>query len=152
MSHSTLARPQRGGDRPRHSVGLHILSDLHLEFGSFSLPRTEADVVVLAGDVHLGQAGVTWARKQWPDTPMVYVLGNHEFYREALPELTDRLRRLCEGSHIHLLENDLVEVAGVAFLGCTLWTDFDLLGDASSARALAETAMADYTQILFEKR
>lgn len=31
---------------------LHILSDLHVEFEKFTPPQTEADVVVLAGDIH----------------------------------------------------------------------------------------------------
>ena len=56
----------------------HILSDLHLEFGPAEIPPTEADLVVLAGDVHLGRAGREWASKQFPDQPVVYVLGNHE--------------------------------------------------------------------------
>lgn len=33
---------------------LHVLSDLHMEFSAFKLPMTDADVVVLAGDVDIG--------------------------------------------------------------------------------------------------
>lgn len=32
---------------------LHVLSDLHLEFGGFPVPETDADVVVLAGDTRV---------------------------------------------------------------------------------------------------
>jgi predicted phosphodiesterase len=66
---------------------VHILSDLHLEFGSTPIPRTDADVVVLAGDIHLGREGRKWIRSQFTDKPVIYVLGNHEFYRNSLPEL-----------------------------------------------------------------
>ncbi|HTD65141.1 MAG TPA: metallophosphoesterase, partial [Candidatus Limnocylindria bacterium] len=31
---------------------LHILCNLHLEFGPAKIPTTDADVVVLAGDIH----------------------------------------------------------------------------------------------------
>ncbi len=31
---------------------LHILSDVHVEFGPYDAPETDADVVVLAGDIH----------------------------------------------------------------------------------------------------
>jgi predicted phosphodiesterase len=117
---------------------VHIISDLHLEFGPISLSKTNADIVVLAGDIHMGEKGAHWARKQWPDIPIVYVLGNHEFYRDDLPGLTDRLRRLCQKTNIHLLENDRLDVEDVSFLGCTLWTDFELLGDSAAARAIAE--------------
>src|ERR1043165_2344612 len=90
---------------------LHILCDLHLEFGSAKIPTTDADVVVLAGDIHLGREGRKWARSHFPDQPVIYVLGNHEFYRHSLPELTETLKRETDGSHIHLLENRAVEIS-----------------------------------------
>ena len=62
---------------------LHILSDLYLEFGPAQIPRPEADVVVLAGDIHLGREGIRWARKQFPAQPVHYVLGKHEFYHHS---------------------------------------------------------------------
>jgi len=60
-----------------------------LEFGSIDIPPTDADVVVLAGDVHVGVEGRAWIKTQFPGKPVVYVLGNHEFYQHALPALTD---------------------------------------------------------------
>lgn len=36
---------------------LHVLSDLHTEFADFDLPETDADVVVLAGDIGVGTGG-----------------------------------------------------------------------------------------------
>jgi predicted phosphodiesterase len=91
---------------------LHILGDLHLEFGTAKVPVTDADVVVLAGDIHLGREGRKWARSHFQDKPVVYVLGNHEFYRHSLPDLTETLKRETDGSHIHLLENSAVEIDG----------------------------------------
>jgi predicted phosphodiesterase len=128
-------------------VRLHILSDLHAEFAAFTPPSTDADVVVIAGDVHIGRQGRAWIRANFPDKPVIYVLGNHEFYRQALPELTETLRRETEGSHIHILENDAVEIDGFSFLGCTLWTDFQLTGDPVVAGLAGEAAMSDYQLI-----
>jgi hypothetical protein len=34
----------------------------------------------------------------------------------------------AKGCGIHFLENDSVEIDGMRFLGCTLWTDFDYFG------------------------
>lgn len=126
---------------------LHILSDLHLEFGAFKPASVDADIVVHAGDIHLGREGRKWARHYFPERPVIYVLGNHEFYRHALPELTESLRRETEGSHIHLLENAAVELGGFSFLGCTLWTDFRLATDSDCAMRIAEQAIADYSLI-----
>ncbi|HWN96158.1 MAG TPA: metallophosphoesterase [Methylomirabilota bacterium] len=128
---------------------LHILCDLHLEFGVTKIPKTDADVVVLAGDIHLGREGRKWARNQFPDQPLIYVLGNHEFYRHSLPALTETLKRETDGSHIHLLENDSVEISGYRFLGCTLWTDFQLLRDAETSMRVAEQTMSDYSIVEF---
>lgn len=128
---------------------LHILADLHIEFGPVELPDTNSDVVVLAGDVDVGAKGLEWVRSHFPSRPVVYVLGNHEFYHHNLPGLTESLQHEAEGSHIHLLENASVELAGFTFLGCTLWTDFALSPDPQKSIAKAERFMNDYRLIRF---
>src|SRR3989442_5778678 len=107
---------------------LLVLSDLHLEFAAFELDRTAAeaaDVVVLAGYIHQGTEGIGWARQTFPDKPIVYVAGNHEFYGHHWTRLLDELR-LQAGAHgVHFLENESITVQGIRFLGCSLWTDFE---------------------------
>ncbi len=126
---------------------LHLLSDLHLEFRPYDEPAPAADVVVLAGDITPGVRGLEWARTRWPATPVVYVAGNHEYYGDALPRLTDRLRWQAGERGIHFLEGDAVEIGGVRFLGCTLWSDFEVTGDPVVAAATAAAVMADYRKI-----
>jgi predicted phosphodiesterase len=126
---------------------LHVFSDLHLEFGFVSIPTTDADVVVIAGDLHLGREGRKWIRANFPNQPVIYVLGNHEFYRHSLPELKEALVRETEGTNIRVLENESVVVDGFKFLGCTLWTDFALRGNAQEAMQAAEAIMSDYSII-----
>lgn len=67
----------------------HILNDLHIEFGDFEPPATDADVVVLAGDIGVGMGGLHWAQDRFPDRPVVYVPGNHEFYRHDIALIND---------------------------------------------------------------
>jgi len=69
---------------------IRILSDLHLEFQQWSPPKADADVVVLAGDIDVGIRGVEWARRSFPSSPVVYVPGNHEFYRCHMQDLAAR--------------------------------------------------------------
>jgi len=128
---------------------LHILGDLHLEFAPIQVPRPDADAIVLSGDIHLGHAGLSWVQTHFPDIPVVYVLGNHEFYRHSIPDLTETLKQDTKGSRIHVLENDAVKINGFAFLGCTLWTDFELLGDPEGAMRAAEQMMSDYAIVQF---
>lgn len=126
---------------------LHILTDLHIEFGDFTPPQTDADVVVLAGDIGLGLSGLRWAAQRFPDRPVIYVAGNHEFYRHDI-RLLEQLRADAPGN-VHFLENDSVEIDGVRFLGATLWTDFELFGVAEQYFAMqhARQYMTDFTII-----
>ncbi len=126
---------------------LHIFSDIHLEFAEFEPPRVDADVVVIAGDLHVGREGRKWIRRYIAEKPVIYVLGNHEFYRHAFPNLIDELRRETDGSNVHLLENEAVEIDGCSFLGCTLWSDFRINGDEVLAKAIADRGIADYELI-----
>jgi hypothetical protein len=52
---------------------IRVLSDLHLEFKDWKPPKADADVVVLAGDIHVGVKGIEWARLSFPSIPIVYV-------------------------------------------------------------------------------
>lgn len=126
---------------------LHVLSDIHVEFEDFDAPATDADVVVLAGDIHVGRNGLDWALKQFPDKPVLYVLGNHEYYGKAIPRFTEKLREFASGTNIHILEQEALTIDGVTFLGCTLWTDFELFGDPRIAGYEATQKMTDYKKI-----
>ena len=39
---------------------IRVLSDLHLEVAGWRPPPCDEDVVVLAGDIHEGRAGIAW--------------------------------------------------------------------------------------------
>jgi 3',5'-cyclic AMP phosphodiesterase CpdA len=134
-----------------------ILSDLHLEFEAFEAPASlrQADVVILAGDIHNGVEALHWARRSFPDQPIVQVAGNHEFFGACWQRLLDDLRRTAAELDIDFLENDRVRIGGVEFLGATLWTDFELFSapgrplrmSADDAKALMQRRMVDYSLI-----
>lgn len=126
---------------------IQVLSDLHIEFESFNVNTSNSDIIVLAGDIHVGDKGVLWALKNIQDIPVVYVLGNHEYYDKAYPKLVDSLKELTHNTHVEILENDVFTYQGVNFMGCTLWTDFDLYGDAKQAGFECQQVMSDYRKI-----
>ncbi len=131
---------------------LRVLSDLHLEFAPFDPPAAAADVVVLAGDLHPGLRGLEWAAARWPDTPVVHVPGNHEFYGHAYPRLVRKLvaRAADLGAHLHVLSDAAAVVGGVRLLGATLWTDFALLGTPDASAAAAREQMTDFKRVRVE--
>lgn len=131
---------------------LHILSDLHVDLmrrNTFVSASTDADVVILAGDIHNGTDGITWARNQFPDQELIYVAGNHEYYGQTWSRLQPALRTKARQRGVHFLDKDAVELFGVRFLGATLWTDFDIYGPAMRERCMQEAAfcMSDYSEI-----
>jgi predicted phosphodiesterase len=126
---------------------LHILNDLHIEFEDFVPPATDADVVVLAGDIGVGMEGLHWAEDRFPDKPVIYVPGNHEFYHHDIA-LIEELKAQAP-DHIHVLNDDQVIIDRVRFLGSILWTDFALFGEADRFFALqaARQRMTDFSII-----
>ena len=113
-----------------------VLSDLHLEHASFTVPEAiDYDAVILAGDIHSpGHRAVHWARREsvfGNQKPIVIVPGNHEFYGACLPVELEEMRKAAEGSNVHVLDRDELVLddpdgGKVRILGATLWTDFML--------------------------
>jgi len=126
---------------------LQVLSDLHIEFEDFELGESDADVLILAGDIHVRDKGVLWAMENVKDKPVLYVLGNHEFYGKAYPKLVTSLKELTKDSNVQILEKDTVTIDGVNFMGCTLWTDFELFGDPKLTGYLCQQIMTDFRKI-----
>ena len=131
---------------------IRYLSDLHLEFTDYA-PNVVADagedLVVLAGDIGIGTNGIHWARRTFPDTPVLYVLGNHEYYDRDFDKLIDEAYSACEGTNVCLLENDVFRYGGVRFLGTSLWTSFMLAGPQDQLQAMqaCEKTINDFRYI-----
>ena len=114
------------------------------------ISRTDADLIVLAGDINVGTRGVEWAmvESEALGKPIVYVLGNHEFYKQANPLLLDKVKTLTKDTNVHILENDEFIYNDVRFLGCTLWTNFSLVeNNQSLAMLMTQQLINDYRKI-----
>jgi len=132
-------------------VRIRVLSDLHLEFQDWTPPPVPAELVVLAGDIHVGTAGLPWARRHFANSQIIYVPGNHEFYGGEMEATLQQLRHVAATHDIALLDGDIIAIEGVRFLGATLWTDFALHGSdppaIAQAQADARRGMVDYRKI-----
>lgn len=127
---------------------ISLLSDLHLSVQAMTHPRTDADVVVLAGDLWRPAGAIEWARQF--DKPTLFVAGNHEFYGSDLVTTMQQLRALADGTPVRVLERDEWHHGGVRFLGCTLWSDYRLYAskaerDAALGQVVAE--VYDFTRV-----
>lgn len=124
-----------------------LLSDLHIEFEELYTTFDGADVVVFAGDVNIGTKGIEWIKRQNIACPIIYVLGNHEYYRHSYPRLISKVMEAAQYSNIHVLENRAVTIDGIGFHGATLWTDFKLFGDPRLAGQRCQEVMNDFKLI-----
>lgn len=143
-----------------------ILSDLHLELAPFEpAPDLEFDAVILAGDIHSpAREALEWAADCFRGKPILQLAGNHEYFRSVMNQELEKMRRLAKELGIHFLDCDEVVIAGVRFLGCTLWTDFRLRIDnpgfagqpvrllSDRYRSMTESSryLADYSAIRIE--
>ncbi|CDZ55864.1 metallophosphoesterase [Neorhizobium galegae] len=134
-----------------------VFSDLHIEMDlNFRLAEIpEADICLCAGDISDG--GVT-ASLDWlgeyvaPHMPVVFVPGNHEYYRSSIKEGLAAGYKLAETyDDLFLLDGDSVVLGGYRFIGATLWTNFDLHDEPRLAMAIAKEELNDYRQIKLSK-
>ena len=127
---------------------LNVLSDLHMGVSALDRPSNNADVVVLAGDIASPRQAAFWALGF--DKPVLYVPGNHEFYGNSIEGAARELKELCAGTQVHVLDDSEIVIAGVRFLGSTLWTDFGLFGEGEAkadAMAQAQRLIRDFSRI-----
>jgi len=121
-----------------------VISDLHLEFGEIQIPKIERDVLILAGDVHIGSNSLPYIIKQTKISPVIYVLGNHEFYNHDIDEIT-KFWTNQKITNLYVLERKQWILDNVRFLGCSLWTEFNN-GDKKAMES-AKYQMSDYAVI-----
>ena len=130
---------------------IQYASDLHLEFGSRPLQKSDirGDILVLAGDIAGKPRKLTQYLHSLAGTiPILYVMGNHEFYGHDFARDLGTYQKAVKTptGGVHFLENRSFEIGGIRFLGCTLWTDFF---DGRQGKA-AERGMTDFHVITLE--
>jgi 3',5'-cyclic AMP phosphodiesterase CpdA len=136
---------------------IRVLSDLHLECDEpLAIPYAQADLVVLAGDIHNHAEGPRWAAENFDsDVPIVYVPGNHEYYDAEFGAMEAAMQDASRSvDNVHFLNNAaLIDRRGEwRVLGTTLWTDFALFGADPAkidvAKAACTKVMLDYRGLI----
>jgi predicted phosphodiesterase len=142
-----------------------IFSDIHTEFWKeqfgFSgkpvefplLPDPDSyDIVIAAGDIGLGLAGFNWLEKNFPNKQVLYVPGNHEYYKHDYFKLQEQFNNLnkLNNSNVTVLNPASLTIDGVKFVGATLWSDLRLKGYPDFPDYIFENGIADFRLIKTE--
>lgn len=130
------------GKRPLPRI--HLLSDIHRETGPYVIPpELDFDILVAAGDIGPVVQAVEWLASL--AKPVVYVLGNHEYWGQEYSDVLTQAKAAATGTQVHVLERSSVVIQGVRFLGATLWTGFG--GWHADLVRMAISQMRDYSEI-----
>ena len=151
------------GSAPAAIMRISLLSDTHHNFGDSSgwpYPLPDHDILVLAGDISEyvnSPANLTEVLAHYrsrTDQPILYLPGNHEFYRHDYHQALAWIRRDTDQFDIELLNCRSIRYGDVAFHGCTLWSDFTLFGakQADLYGLYAEESVTDFYAIGFENK
>ena len=128
------------------------LSDLHCEFSYPDNIEGDKDaVLVLAGDIFVGTKAFREEYiPKWASMfkYVIYVLGNHEYYRHNIDTLPNKIRNKIKElklDNVFLLDEDVVELDGIQFVGTTLWTSLN--SGNPVAKIVTKFSMNDFNQI-----
>lgn len=146
-----------------------LVSDLHLEFAPIVLPPTEANVLLLAGDIvpvaYLAERRTDAESRQIQKRTekfiaeslsqykeVYHIMGNHEYYHGEWGSVLDQFREYWDkrAPPVTVLNNEAVQLGdGFMLWGGTLWTDF--AGGNPVHRGVAREGMNDYHLIHHEE-
>jgi len=106
---------------------LGYISDIHHEHDDSKIPVPEVDILILAGDIDVRPKGLKVLLKtlrSQTNAPILYIMGNHEYYNHTFPDIREQYRAQVEKVlNVHLLERSIFFINNVRFLGTTLWSD-----------------------------
>lgn len=148
-----------------------VFSDLHLEIDytiPFPIEAEDADAIVIAGDLTCASKISKTASEliEHYDLPIIFVAGNHEFYKQSsYREAIQNIRNTAEKSitenwkqTFHFLNRDELIFGDTRILGATLWVDMAMAMGAKTSQDRiwrlreAQFALNDFRQIKMDSR
>ncbi len=138
---------------------LQILSDLHIDSYARQahpmghIPKTDADLVLVAGDTANSDSGMPWLQEQAAQlqVPIITIAGNHEYFSEYVLHFDQKLATWdnyneVSAQGVRFLQCQHIDIGDIRILGCTLWTDYQYQANEDTM-VIARRFMRDYKQI-----
>lgn len=139
---------------------LRIISDIHCDINSeqnTNFNFAPDDFVICCGDI----SGARLTTEKWINENIkqgIIIGGNHLGYahstygkEESLNLSLKYLKNKFSGP-VYFLENQSVLIDNICFIGCVLFTDFNLYGNYDGCRFIAQKYLNDFRNVkLYEK-
>lgn len=112
---------------------------------------SDADALILAGDLTNGPAD-NWSKvfaalANYVLPEKIYALpGNHDYYNGTLGD-DAILEKEASKAGAHFIQKRVLIHGQTRILCCTLWTDFELMGNSADAMTTAQRMMNDFSRI-----
>lgn len=87
------------------------------------------DVLIGAGNLSIEDFGLFSKNRPLPSIPLLYVPGPSDFSGKTLRDTVVQLRAQSRKTTLKILYRNRFNLAGIRFLGVTLWPGFDLFGE-----------------------
>lgn len=135
-----------------------MFSDVHNESRETKfLPEVpDVDLCIVAGDMDEPiSASIQFLQDSLGQRmDVIYVPGNHDHWNHTYRDnIKQAYLTADQCPNVHLLENELVIIDGVRFIGATLWTDYRWKGkEPLFAKQHAERTIEDYKLIKWSER
>lgn len=112
-----------------YNNGKRVLQDKYPFFNPVALDTDQDTILILAGDIGLIDSLYTVVEfiedmcQRFKH--VIYVPGNHEYYRHSFIAGIKTLRDALSHTSVHVMNDDVLKIDDVTFIGSTLWTDFE---------------------------
>lgn len=140
---------------------LHVINDIHNDVCPYDLNiqyfSEQVDAIVLSGDysntIHHLEKVIIECQKY--KLPLIYIPGNHEFYNYCIQTVKETINAFAK-KYSYFKPLQLVDIDGaadirtyvdhtnkVAFIGDTLWTDYDLFSSMQKSKEICRIGMKE---------
>lgn len=141
---------------------IRIISDIHCDINKKDNTNYDFgdDFVICCGDI----SGDRFSTEEWINKHIkkgIIIGGNHLGYEHVTSDADDTLtnsikylQRRFNNEPVYFLENQILEIEDVIFVGCILFTDFNLYNNPFESMMYAVKRLNDfrYVQILKNKK